>query len=674
MIAFAVLSASIIAVERWTDDSKYVSVEICAEYESAVAHADQLGYDSLESYLPVLRESGVTSVGMSELSFADVVTESGASVVTGREVLSRDTLTPIQYPPLRQLLDRGAVDQESLFLIPANSQLESLLDSAFSRGSIQPVTVKLHSVDDASVIEILGDRLDIEQYRFGLRSEHVQALEDSGLGVVPRLTNPRSASTDAIDATLASLGGVRECSVIIFAGTEVLGHPHNLEYAAVQLLGMGLIPGMVEFSVQRGDRQLAELVDYEVIRVHSIVPSEYPTLSADEMLDRLLRAVSERNVRLLYLRPHLIEGQLEDGNALDFINSLRYRLESEGYVIGPANAYPRPSPTLLRHLLPIMALGAIALGLLIVLYVYPMSIAAQVGLALIAGLTVACIAYRDKLLARLLLSLGVAVLVPAVAVLVSVLRTSDLGVLRGGRPVIAALRGWLLALTVAVAGGLVVAGILSDRSFFSKSAQFLGVKASHTLPFVLASGLLWWHRYGRELVSGRLSVLERTVVILRAPIRVWHLLIALIGIVGFVVYLGRTGNSFFIDIPVFDRWLREAFESFLPVRPRTKEVLIGHPVLIVSLYVYARSRGRCLYALAGVLAGTVGLISIVNSFAHLHTPIATTLTRVLLGAALSLPVAMCGIWLASILFTRVHCDSRTVGVRNRRGPGDSEVC
>ena len=79
---------------------------------------------------------------------------------------------------------------------------------------------------------------------------------------------------------------------------------------------------MVEFSVQAGDRQLAQLVDYEVIRIHSIVPSEYSVLSAREMLDRLFRAVSERNVRLL-CEAHLIEPQLEDGNALDFINSLR---------------------------------------------------------------------------------------------------------------------------------------------------------------------------------------------------------------------------------------------------------------------------------------------------------------------------------------------------------------
>lgn len=674
MIALAVISAAVIAVERWADDSRYVTVEICVEYESALAHADQLGYDSMQSYLSALKESGVVSVGVSQVALADFLLERGVSAFHGDELLDHDALTSVQHPALRSLLDRGLVNRDSLYLLPGDPELALLLESASLKEADRPTAVRLHTSGTSSVIEILSDGPVAEGFQFGFCKHQVQTVADAGLKVVPRLMNPKSASIDAIDAVLAHLDDVEECTTVIFSGTEAFGSPHNLRYTAGRLLEMGIAPGMVEFSVQAGDRQLAQLVDYEVIRIHSIVPSEYSVLSAREMLDRLFRAVSERNVRLLYLRPHLIEPQLEDGNALDFINMLRYRLESNGYVMGPAQAYPRSSPRLLEPLVPVMALGAVALFVLIVLYVYPMPALPQVGLAFVASLAVVGIAYLDKLLARLLLSLGVAVMVPAVAVLVSVVRVSGLSTRRAGHPLISALRGWLLAVFVAVAGGLVVAGILSDRSFFSKTVQFLGVKASHTLPLALAGGLLWWHRHDSELVSGKLSIMKETVDILRAPIRMWHLFAGIAAIVGFVIYLGRTGNTFFIDIPVFDRWLRDTLESFLPVRPRTKEVFVGHPALIVSLYVYAKTKGRCPYALIGVLIGTIGPISVINSFAHLHTPVATTVTRVLLGAALSIPVAICGIVLARILLKWTSWGLESVSAQDEGVSTDSEVC
>ena len=75
MIALAVISAAVIAVERWADDSRYVTVEICVEYESALAHADQLGYDSMQSYLSALKELGVVSVGVSQVALADFLLE-----------------------------------------------------------------------------------------------------------------------------------------------------------------------------------------------------------------------------------------------------------------------------------------------------------------------------------------------------------------------------------------------------------------------------------------------------------------------------------------------------------------------------------------------------------------------------------------------------------------------
>ena len=340
------------------------------------------------------------------------------------------------------------VNRDSLYLLPGDPELALLLESASLKEADRPTAVRLHTSGTSSVIEILSDGPVAEGFQFGFCKHQVQTVADAGLKVVPRLMNPKSASIDAIDAVLAHLDDVEECTTVIFSGTEAFGSPHNLRYCGSPL-EMGIAPGMVEFSV--GRRPAAGPAGrLRGHRIHSIVPSEYSVLSAREMLDRLFRAVSERNVRLLYLRPHLIEPQLEDGNALDFINSLRYRLESNGYVMGPAQAYPRSSPRLLEPLVPVMALGAVALFVLIVLYVYPMPALPQVGLAFVASLAVVGIAYLDKLLARLLLSLGVAVMVPAVAVLVSVVRVSGLNA-AGHPPICVAAGCWLCLLLLPAA-------------------------------------------------------------------------------------------------------------------------------------------------------------------------------------------------------------------------------
>ena len=666
-IALAVLFSAAVAFQRWTDDSRYLSVDICVEFESAIAHSDMLGYTSIARYLSALRESGATSIAIREPSFEEIIGARGLTVFTGLEILNRDALTPISLPAIRTLIDSGEIRTESLYVVPGDGELASMLGRWFAAAALESVAVELLGAENRPVIEITGDPMDVSGSRFGLRAEDIRLVLDAGLQVVPRVANPRSGSVEAIDLGLQPLAAIRDLGPMIFSGTEVLGYPHNIVYASGRIRELNAVPALIEFHAQQGARDIAELLDHEVVRIHSITPEEYSHLSSEEMLDRLIRAVSERNIRLLYLRPHLIEGQLVDGTALDFLSSLRHRLETAGFNVGPARAYPNRQPSLLRTLIPIAAACVVALGMLIIDYVYPMQLPAQIIMTMVAAVSVATIALVDVLLTRLLLALAIAVAVPAVAVLASVIRTRDLSENSGTRPVASALHGWLTAFSIAVAGGLIVAGVLSDRAFFVKSAQFLGVKASHTLPFALGGGLLWWHKFGHEYSAGRIQVSQSLKRFLQTPLRFWHVLAAGGAAAVFIVYLARTGNTFVIDVPVVDRHLREAFESFLPVRPRTKEVFIGHPALVASLYLWARSRGQCRFALYGALVGIIGLISVVNSFAHLHTPVSLTLLRVLLGAAVSLPVSLLAMYCVAAVMSRSlrQTEANRIGVDTR---------
>jgi hypothetical protein len=77
------------------------------------------------------------------------------------------------------------------------------------------------------------------------------------------------------------------------------------------------------------------------------------------------------------------------------------------------------------------------------------------------------------------------------------------------------------------------------------------------------------------------------------------------------------------------------------VRPRTKEFLIGYPLLWLALGGVLRGRVRGWTWFVAAL-GTVAPISVINSFCHVHTPLWITLQRSLWGLFLGF---LCGIGL-----------------------------
>ena len=75
--------------------------------------------------------------------------------------------------------------------------------------------------------------------------------------------------------------------------------------------------------------------------------------------------------------------------------------------------------------------------------------------------------------------------------------------------------------------------------------------------------------------------------------------------------------------------VRVFLERAFVYRPRTKEFLIGHPLLILGfgLYIWGEER----LGLACIVPGTIGQISLLNTFAHVHSPLAGSISLFFLG-------------------------------------------
>ena len=102
-----------------------------------------------------------------------------------------------------------------------------------------------------------------------------------------------------------------------------------------------------------------------------------------------------------------------------------------------------------------------------------------------------------------------------------------------------------------------------------------------------------------------------------------------------LIYLLRTGNDT-TTVSEYERLFRAMLDNVLFVRPRTKEFLFGHPLLLLAFY-WGYQRDEMLPVLA---LGAIGQISLVNTFAHIHTPVLTSLLRTINGLVLGIVIGV----------------------------------
>ena len=122
------------------------------------------------------------------------------------------------------------------------------------------------------------------------------------------------------------------------------------------------------------------------------------------------------------------------------------------------------------------------------------------------------------------------------------------------------------------------------------------------------------------------GVLGQLREIMATPVRVGSLLGGLVLIGALVVLVLRSGHTSGMPVPGIELKMRAALEQLFYARPRTKEFMIGHPAFLLAFYGAAR-RWRTWIIFGLVLAATIGQGSMVETFAHMRTPVEMSLVR-----------------------------------------------
>ena len=189
---------------------------------------------------------------------------------------------------------------------------------------------------------------------------------------------------------------------------------------------------------------------------------------------------------------------------------------------------------------------------------------------------------------------------------------------------------FLLASAISLVTGLCVHQLQFYPEALFGLDQVRGIKLLLILPLLLG---LWI-----------LLTKEERLSFLNLPLQVKHLfwggavLILLGG-----VYLMRSGNFPLISVSDGERMLRDGLENFFGARPRFKEFLFAHPLLVIGLTLQREAAQKLNFIKDGrlfILLGLIGQISIVNTFLHVHTPMEWGLLRSIHGLWLGLLISI----------------------------------
>ncbi|SDX27816.1 DUF5693 family protein [Paenibacillus sp. CF384] len=499
-------------------------------------------------------------------------------------------------------------------------------------------------------------------------------IHDAGFTIVPRLSDRVPFDAASVDAML---GGFEQLGVsrILFEGDAVKGFTDNAELKSLNQFAELLnkhnigIATIENSKPQKGMSTLGYLTHYNVVRLYSLSDNDSASMKPEEIADRFQLAAKDRSIRMFYLNgapsSNPVKSMITDPlqnlyDAMQDKNGVLAKMDKLGFAVGSPQPFEYESPSWHKPLKGVVVLGAIAfITLLISAFIPGVAIPVFVlGVIGSAGLYV-----LSKSILEQGLALGAAISAPTLAMIWAIrrVRTHTVGnrrpiggaadatatrVAGGGDqqvrwffPGISAGRRLLMAITIFAATSVIsisgipfIVGLLNNITYKLVLEQFRGVSLLHLAPIALVA--LYLLLYTGESVIGNLrKLLSMQITVL------WVGVAGVLGVMA-LYYLSRTGNAG--QASSLELTFRNVLESTFGVRPRTKEFLLSHPLFFFGIFVALRYRAAWVL----FIVGSIGQLSMVDTFAHIHTPLPISIIRDLLGLVLGalIGLVIIGVW------------------------------
>lgn len=645
IILFAIMLLALVFAlgEAWNRhrvESSNRQTEILVEYGELREQVCRRGAGcfTMTDALQALRESGVGGVLFKEQSLDDLARQGELQVFSGAQLLAASRsgglsgslsgfagLEPFNpYHLYLEIPDAVLWERVAFHLenkIPGTVLLRSPGACETEAGKTSPGIC-------TGILSLPLEEEKLAETGAGFPEPAVETVSSMGLNIYLQIYG-WSGNEENIPAVFADFGKLPGVRGILFQNPELPGFPYQRALLASELGRLDVPLVAIDlFEQQRGG--LLSLIrsssKKEVIRLHAISQEERDLLSGERALGRYLLAVSERNIRLLLVRyDNSLSGEPWLEENVRFIAGLKERLAEAGHPVGTVVPYKSSSFLFSRWKILLISAGILAGGALLLQRLGMTRAGLLLGAAglLLVGFLLTAQGNFLGMSGIDLARKGMALVSGITFPLLGIAFYRDHFGKRSLGKALSALAGISL---VSLTGAFLAVGLLADMTYIVKLDQLQGIRLALLLPLPLAGLLLI---VGEE--TSLRGMARKIEDLFNRPLVAGSVVLAVLLLIAAVVALSRSGNeSFFVT--ELELRLRFFLDQLLTVRPRTKEFFIGHPLLLAALYWGFRNRRGLVISMLGM----VGQVSLVNTFYHLHTPLAVSLLRTAGGLVLGI--------------------------------------
>ena len=615
------------------------TVELAIDYEELIKLSELTGVP-LETVLEDAKTSGITSLAVYETTFEKLNANGKCLALTGSEIIASYEVGNVKNDYWRELLEGGEIRGSDIYIFQTDSKMfQEVREDLYRR--LGASRIRELRVGSETVLEVKANFKEFQKEHLGLPTEELAAVNAAGFSIIARPTNYFRATEDDIDAVFQRLEGYA-VSTMVFSGKEALGSPDAHHYTAQRLEERGIRLGMIEgvtqlqFFPQNGMLDIAKDIDYNSARLYSIAEDEMKKMKINDAVSRWSNTVPERNIRIALLRilPERDGSRSLYETNIDYFTATAEMLRTAGYELGPASPFEHfyPSPLVRLWVL----LGAWAAFLLYVTLIYNKIPAKVLYTALIIGglaFTVPLLlGHGNKI--RLVAALISANFFPAIAMIALMdFARRFAPTLSTAKLIAASLVALFATGIISATGAMYLSGSLADTEYLLEVNIFRGIKLTFVLPLVLVA-IAFLQRFNLFAgVDDSASFIAQFKRILDLPVKVKTLFYAGLILVAGVIMVLRSGHTSGLPVAGAEIKFRMFLEQLLWARPRSKELVIGHPAFMLMAYVWANKWPTFLLFFL-VIAATIGQSSMVETFAHMRTPIYMSTLRGLGGIVL----------------------------------------
>ncbi|MBR5163655.1 MAG: hypothetical protein IKW79_06500 [Schwartzia sp.] len=647
-IVVGLVASLIINVRRHEVERQNMTVDFAIDYEALLELAEQEGLPPAK-VLADAKEAGFTSLAVYERTFKKMNLSGKATAVPGAKILERYESGALASAEWRAMVERGEIVGTEVYVTSHDPLTYREVKEDLIR-RLGKDRVRAFVADGREALAVKAQYKSFEKMHLGMPTDEMRAVNEAGFHVIARPTNYVKATPEDVAAMFRRLDGIR-VSEIVYSDKQVLGAPDALAATAEECkkrnLTMGLIeaPTQLQFYKQEGLVELAKLMDYRAARLYSIAKDEMEKISTPAAVERWVNTDEERNIRIdllrLFEKPRVGKTLYETN--MEYFRQTHEALAAHGFSFGPATWFEPFEPS--RALRALVMVGVAAAGVLYLSLVLPwLNRRPKIELMLFAaGALVMAIpvlmGHGGKI--RLLASLASANLFPSIAMLWILDRIRDkepdaswsLPRLIGA----AALALWVTG-ALSFIGAAYLSGSLSDVEYFLEVNIFRGIKLTFVAPLIMvAIGFL--QRFdldGWTLAEGE-GAIEQLRRLMDRKITVRMLAALFVALIAGVVFIARSGHNMGMPVSGLELRFRAFLEQAMYARPRSKELLIGHPAFMLAAFAWARKWPAMVF-FALVMVATIGQGSMVETFAHMRTPVMMSFARgiggIVLGAGI----------------------------------------